>query len=572
MNSIKAFRRFPERLRDREFVNPWIFPWFTMATLVIGIPGTLARPLGSWVAIACGLAICLAGATALWFALRAVAHGRLLTWVVVVSQVIIVTAASFVTQMLNPVESFASDADPATPTLDLAVSTFLSVSLTIVWGLTWILIAILVAFHRAYRSSRRLLLTASARLESASARFSLEVLEPIRALEIDVASQLRKSSSRLDKLVGLKATVNLAKVQAEVSHIRDAIVSPALTTLASISLDENSTTTQPRSRRGPLTRVAARWNGRYFSGVVGALIIGIVAIAGSTSVNVSSPGFIVQIPLIMLAFLISVPAALVLFFAAALTPFLGPGSNAPENLVLFVVIVLLAMVSFLQRANEVRQLRNLEGLTVANSALALEFVGFRQQAINLKKRINSVLHGKVQSNLVVAEHHVNSNKPVGDKDLRQVLTVLHEASKELAGSVPNDELDFATAIGQVVSLWDGSINVTVMVSPEAEEILVEDSQAAATAIEVVSEGTLNAAKHASTSTVSANITAEGRRLRIAVTNDRGRPDDANRSDRSSRLGLDYLRQLTSELRLESTETSTTLFAEVPSRLSELASR
>jgi hypothetical protein len=474
--------------------------------------------------------------------------------------------------MLNPVESFASDTEPTTPTLNLAVYTFLSVSLAIVWGLTWILTAILVAFQRAYRASRRLLLSTSARLESASARFSQDVLEPIRTLEVDVAAQLSRSTNLLDKLIGKKATADAGKILAEVVHIRDAIVSPALTALASISLDENATTTQPRRRRGPLKRVVARWDGSYFSGVVGALIIGIVAIAGSTSVNVSSPGFFVQIPLIMLAFLISVPAALVLFFAAALTPFLGPGSNAPENFVLFVVIVLLALVSFLQRANEVRQLRNLEGLTVANSALALEFVGFRQQAINLKKRINSVLHGKVQSNLVVAEHHLNSNKPVRDKDLGQVLTSLRDASKELAGSAPDVELDFATAIGQVVSLWDGSINLSVMVAPAAEEILIEDSHAAATAIEVISEATLNAAKHASTSTVVASITAEGRRLRIAVTNDRDRASDRTRSHVSSRLGMDYLRQLTSELRLESTESSTTLFAEVPSRLGELAGR
>ena len=572
MNSLREFKRVTERLRGREFVNPWVFPWFALAILVIGIPGTLARPAGSWFALTGGLAICLAAAAVLWFALRTVARVRTSTWVVVVSQIVVVTAASFVTHTLNPVESFASDTDAVPPTIGLGVSVFLSVSLAIVWVLTWTLVAILVAFQRAYRSSRQVLLATSDRLESASAHFDKEVLEPIRSLELDVATQLSKSTKLLDKLLAKTPPTDTGRIRAEVAHIRDAIVAPALTTLAAISLDEDAPIAQPRRQRGALTRVAARWNGQYFSGVVGALIIGIVAIASSTSVNVTSPGFFVQIPLILIAFFISVPAALLLFLTAALTPFLGPGSNAPENFALFIVIVLLALVSFLQRAIEVRQLRNLEGLAVANSSLAIEFIGFRQQATNLKKRINSVLHGRVQSNLVLAEHLLNSKKPVGDTELGQILTTLREASQELAGSAPRVELDFTTAIGQVVSLWDGSINVTVMVSPEAEEILVEDSQAAATAIEVVSEGTLNAAKHASTSTVSANITAEGRRLRIAVTNDRGRPDDANRSDRSSRLGLDYLRQLTSELRLESTETSTTLFAEVPSRLSELASR
>jgi nitrate/nitrite-specific signal transduction histidine kinase len=131
----------------------------------------------------------------------------------------------------------------------------------------------------------------------------------------------------------------------------------------------------------------------------------------------------------------------------------------------------------------------------------------------------------------------------------------------------------ATSISQVVGLWDGSMNVSVSVDQNASAILRHDSHAAATAIEVISEATVNAAKHASTSAVSATITAEGRRLRVAVINKRDLVDVSTNPVRSTFTGLAFLRELTSELRLESSESSTTLFAEIPSRveLDEFAS-
>lgn len=570
----RIFGHIPERLRGTEFVHPWVYPWFLLATFAIGIPGTLARPAGSWVAVACGVAICLAGATTLWLLLRNTPRRTLATWITVIGQIILIVGASFVAQALNPVESFAGGNASESPTLGGGVFTFLSMSMAIVWGLTWTLVAILVAFQRGYRASRRLLTATFARLASAAEQFTKDVLDPIRSLEIDIASRLRVAIDLLEPLSHGASRKNRETARAEIESLWEANLAPALKRLGEISLNEDVPVAVSRRRRGRFARVAPRWNGRYFSGIVGALIIGIVAIASGTSVTVTSPGFFVQIPLIMIAFFVSVPSALLLFIAAALTPFLGPNSNAPENFGFFIVILVLAFISFLQRANEVRQLRNLESLSVANGSLALEFVSFRQRANGLKQRMTSVIHSKIQSILVVAQEHLSSREAARDVDLSRIVFSLRDAADELSASLPEPETNFASAIADVLALWDGSMQVSLSVDPEAEEILRADPHAAATAIEVISEGTLNAAKYASIPRVTARVSAEGRRLRIAVTNDRAVNHGAPHVPMSLGLGLEYLRKLTSELRLDSNETSTTLFAEVPSRvnLGELSGR
>jgi len=561
-----AFGQIPQRLRGVAFVHPWVVPWFAIAACVIGIPGTLGRPPGTWVAILTGVVVCVGGSTAIWFAVRKKASGNGVLGGTLGAQIIVITAASIVAHYLNPVESFASESSDTLIVVKPEVSSFLIISLAVVWILTWVLVALLVSFHRDYRSSRRRLRAALGRMTVASERFTHDVLEPIHKLELDVAAQLRESATRLQRIISRNDPARTDRVRGELTNARDGIVSPALKQLSTISLDEDAPASPVRTPRAALKRVSARWNGRYFSGAIGALVIGIVAIASSTSINVTSPGFYVQIPLIMIAFFVSVPAALLLFFAAALTPFLGPGSNAPENYVFFVVIIVLALLSFLQRANEVRQLRHLESLSVTNSSISLEFVRFRQEANTLKKRLSSVLHGKVQSALVVAENHLTSRAQASDDDVERLSSTLREASDDLSATSSRAEVNFSSSIAEVVNLWDGAMKVEVSVAPEAEEILVGDSHAAATAIEVISEGTLNAAKHASTSRVSAAITAAGSRLRVAVTNVPENSKAVKTAEMSTQLGLSYLRQLTSELRIEYTENSTTLYAEIPARI------
>ena len=126
------------------------------------------------------------------------------------------------------------------------------------------------------------------------------------------------------------------------------------------------------------------------------------------------------------------------------------------------------------------------------------------------------------------------------------------------------EFDFEEQAAAVIALWDGSISLSIEVSPEAERALSEDSFAAGIAMEVINEGTLNAAKHAQTQKVRAQVGLEGSRLRVTVTNPRGPGEPTSRS--SGNIGLTYLRQMTTDLRLEVTERRTTLFAEIPARV------
>ena len=555
----------PKKIHGSEFVHPWVYPWFVIAAIALGVPGTFSRPTETWRALGFGIAISVLGAATLWFLLRKHNWTKSTTAIVAVLQIGFISGASFVTHALNPSSSFVNGNTPIAPTIDGFVFVFLSVSLSIVWCLTWALVAILVAFHRSYRDSRRLLLASFDRLQSSTKMYTRDVLEPVRNLQRDIAIDLSESLNRLESLVRSSKSIDRKKARTEIANLWDNTLGSALKNLNNISINDALPVASPKPRRGAHLRAAPRWNGRYFSGLVGGLIIGIVAISSGTSVDVSSPGFFIQIPLIMIAFYLSVPSALLLFAAAALTPFLGTNSPAPENFIFFVVIILLAFFSFLQRANEVRQLRNLESLTVVNGSLALELVRFRQQAEFLKQQITSLIHGRIQSVLVVAQERLNSSKRVDATELESVMAALREAQGEISSPLPKPEVDFASAIAQIVNLWDGSMKVSVTADSGAKELLRGDPHAAATVIEVISEGTLNAAKYGSTSRVIAKITSESGLLRIIVTNEKDKSDSGSLTARSSGVGLEFLRKITSELRLVSTETSTTLYAEVPAR-------
>lgn len=564
------WRTIPERLRGIEFVHPSLYPWFTAGALLLGIPATLSRPVGSWVALCAGVAFVIVGAFILWFAGRTGGKSRSSTALVLIVHIIVIAVASVLVETMNPNSSYSADPNIQSANLTLAATAFLTACLFIVWVLMWVLVAVLVSAQRSFRSTRRSLRMALARVGSAAEQFRETVTAPMTSLRSSVATQILKRVNLIERSWQTSSRTDRTEAREQFVSLLDEVVVPALTELRDLNFDEDFRPTsvpkpprianpgRSKSQEGARTRL--RWNGHYFSGLVGGLVIGIVAIASSANVNLTSPGFLLQIPLIVIAFFLSVPSALLLFFAAALTPFLGPNSGAPENFALFGVIVLLALLSLAHRANEVRQFRVLEGLSIANNILARELVDFRQQTRLRHKQLNSVLHGKLQTILIAAQVSLTNKKDIAPQQIEHIIAALRDATSELAHEIPSPPLDFASSIADVVELWDGSVRVGVHVSTDAERILTRDAQATAIVIDVISEGTLNAAKHTESKEVDARITAEGQRVRVTVTNPNS--SQAEAPGWSTRLGLDYLSELTTELRLEIGTNSTTLIAEL----------
>nr|KGA06607.1 MAG: hypothetical protein GM42_3500 [actinobacterium acMicro-1] len=552
----------PDGFWGIRIVDPWIYPWFAVGAFALGIPATLNRPVGSWLAVLAGVAIVLGVAFILWLVGRG-RISRLASSLIVSGLVVAILVAGWVVKVLNPIDSYVNPTDSSVvPDITPSTFVFLTGVLWIVWLLLWALVALLIAGQRVFRRTRRSLRRTLTRLDSLSTRFADEVLIPARALEQSVANQMNASAKELESLVSGRKKISFESASARIAAIKETFV-PALGKIPQF-VEQSDRIVPKKNRRVSLRGIPRRWNGRYFSGSVGALIIGIAAVSGSASTNFSSPGFLIQIPLILIAFYVSVPAALLLFFAAALTPFLGPNSAAAENFVLFVVIFLLGLLSFIHRANEVRQLRVVEGLSMANNRIARDVVRFRQQSEAIQNRLISVLHGSVQATVVAAEVQLGKKAVPVRSSVLIVADALKQAADTLTRVEDAPEFDFKQQAAAVIALWDGSISLSIEVSPEAERALSEDNFAAGIAMEVINEGTVNAAKHAQTQKVRAQVGLEGSRLRVTVTNPRGPGEPTSRS--SGNIGLTFLRQMTTDLRLEVTDKRTTLFAEIPARV------
>jgi glucose-6-phosphate-specific signal transduction histidine kinase len=227
---------------------------------------------------------------------------------------------------------------------------------------------------------------------------------------------------------------------------------------------------------------------------------------------------------------------------------------------LIALIVLLGLISFLQRFNRVRQVRAVEAMSVASAQLALDQVRRAQDLKVIEERVNSILHGSVQSTLLALELGLQSGDESVATHSTDALSHLRKAVAQLEEPTQAPSEDFERAIENIVSVWAGSMRVTVDQSPDAADALHSDPLAASAVIEVVKEGTQNAVKHSDTRDVRVVIGIEGSLVRVRVSHrSAGQPV----SSRSSGLGMRYLGAITRTLRLVDDGTTTTLYAEIP---------
>ena len=545
-------------------VHPWIYPWFAASALGLGIPGTTHRPVETWLATAVGVAFTLGVSLALWMTFKSRSRSVKSAITIGVSVCLGIVIAALVTEELNPVSSFF---ETSTTQHHVPISTqmFLTLCLIFVWLMLWVLLAVLVSSYRSFRRDREALRQTSDRIRLAALNLETGTPEMFAHFANDLAKAFRTQALRIQNAVSESSRISSALVHDEIDYILERVTAPAIRTISELKVTDVQGLRARKERKVSLENVAFRWNGSYFSGNVGALVMGIVALSASANVSFTNPGFLIQIPLIVVAFFVSVSASLILFFAAALTPFLGTNSPAPENIALFMVIFALALLSFIQRANEVRQVRILERLSIANTDLAIEAVRSRQQILQLQKNFVSIIHGKVQSALIAMSVKIEKSPSVKKADVLRIAEILDTAAKELGNdtSVAEPPADFSRAISEVIAIWDGSLNVQVSVTPEAEDFLNRDKPAMSTVLEVISEGTLNASKHAKTAEVNAAVSLEGSRVSVRVSNLSSAISDKTLI--STHQGLKFLRQLTSEIHLEVGKKTTTLVAEIPVR-------
>ncbi len=470
----------------------------------------------------------------------------------------LVIASQVTVRMLWP--DFILDATPENMAAGPpgAVLAFAIAALILQHLFMWLLFMVLVAGSLNYRYARR---TQKQLIDDiANTRLG-------GGTEAELAHKQRDSvgeiSRRIDAIELALADDNgdhTAELADAVRELRQEVVRPSLEQLNALLAAARSAPRVSESVTTGLSNVPWRWQGMFFSGTVSALLIGTASLLLLAPTSYYFWGSFIQFGLIVLAFFLSVPAALLLFLAAAISPFISPDSPGAGGWGIIVLIVLLGAISFLQRFNRVRQVRAVESMSVASSQLALDQVRRAQDLRVVEDRVNSILHGSVQSTLLALELGLQSGDQSITTHSRDALTHLRDAIARLDEPTSVQSEDFERALENIISVWAGSLTVSVDQSPDAADALNDDPLAASAVVEVVKEGTQNAVKHSDTRDVRVIIGREGSVIRVRVSHrSTGRP----LTDRKDGLGMRYLGAITRTLRLVDDGTTTTLYAEIP---------
>jgi hypothetical protein len=424
--------------------------------------------------------------------------------------------------------------------------------------LLWLLLMVLVAGSLNYRFARRTqrqLIT-----DIGATRMGTGTESELAAKQRDSVVEISRRIDSIEAALEGETSDHTSELAAAVRELRQEVVRPSLEQLNALLAAARSAPRVPESVTATLSSVPWRWQGMFFSGSVGALLMGTASLLLLAPTAYYFWGNFIQFALIVLAFFISVPAALLLFLAAALTPLIDPGSPGSGGWGLIALILALGAISFLQRFNRVRQVRAVESMSVASAQLALDQVRRAQDLKVIEERVNSVLHGSVQSTLLALELGLQSGDESVTTHSRDALSHLRHAiaQLDLPTSVPSE--DFERALENIISVWAGSLSVTVDLSPDAADALHADPLAASAVVEVVKEGTQNAVKHSDTRDVRVVVGREGSLIRVRVSHrSTGRPLGV----RPDGLGMRYLGAISRTLRLVDDGTTTTLYSEIP---------
>ena len=453
----------------------------------------------------------------------------------------------------------ANTPDPEGAVLAATIATY-----SIQHILVWLLLMVLASGSLNYREAKKTQEKLSTDIQQAkeSALSEAELAKKQRESVGEISRRVGAIEQALAEHSGNQAS----ELTAAIRELRQEVVRPSLEQLNALVAQARSAPHVSQSVSASVAGIPWRWQGMFFSGSVGALLIATAGLLLIASAAYYQLGNLIQLVFIALAFFVSVPAALLLFFAAALTPVFDPSQNVSGGWGLIALIALLGAISFLQRFNRVRQVRAVEAMSVASAQLALDQVRRAQDLKVIEERVNSILHGSVQSTLLALELGLQSGDESVAKHSSEALGHLRKAVERLDEPASAPSEDFEKAIENIVSVWAGSLRVTVDQSPDAADALRRDPLAASAVIEVIKEGTQNAVKHSDTRDVRIVIGAEGSLIRVRVSHSStGHPMNT----KSSGLGMRYLGAITRTLRLVDDGTTTTLYAEIPTSVSAL---
>jgi len=182
------------------------------------------------------------------------------------------------------------------------------------------------------------------------------------------------------------------------------------------------------------------------------------------------------------------------------------------------VILVLALTTMVAAAaegsveHELRVARD----ELRNAVLSVEWAAarLRQRAWNEQRSFGRLLHGTVQATMVAAAIKIRDQSPEEAAVSIAVLTIRLQYA--LGAGV---ETPWRREVANLSDVWDGAIQLEVVVTKPAELVLDEDPLAAHSLFQVLSEGVTNAVRHGDANSVRVTVEADPSYLVLTVMDD-----------------------------------------------------
>ena len=173
-----------------------------------------------------------------------------------------------------------------------------------------------------------------------------------------------------------------------------------------------------------------------------------------------------------------------------------------------------------------------------NQELVIEMALFEQQLWAARRNWSLVIHGTVQASLTAALTRLNA--PDADKKTLDAAKKDLDRAMEALSEPPVSKINFAPAIKELVSTWQGVCDIEVEVSPELKKVISRDVRLSMCVNEILKEAVSNAVRHGDAQKAWVTVGApSGGVIELSVANDGLAPVNASRRGVGSGL-LDEL--------------------------------
>ncbi len=173
-----------------------------------------------------------------------------------------------------------------------------------------------------------------------------------------------------------------------------------------------------------------------------------------------------------------------------------------------------------------------------NQELVIEMALFEQQLWAARRNWSLVIHGTVQASLTAALTRLNA--PDADKKTLDAAKKDLDRAMEALSAPPVSKINFAPAIKELVSTWQGVCDIEVEVSPELKKVISRDVRLSMCVNEILKEAVSNAVRHGDAQKAWVSVGApSGGVIELSVANDGFAPTTGGRRGIGSGL-LDEL--------------------------------